>query len=184
MIKGLRAWVMVGAIALGGATTVFAAGKNDIFDAFISALQGAKDELADADDARVDAAIAVLEESSDTDLTADVKSLGTAIKKLGKLPTTGGLGDEVDGVLDVLYTQVVGMNAQGAAAASNYYAGKPVNISNGKKLFAIVKQVAGRQAKLEKLQGTENASPAKRIALYLSVCKASAALIKKYGAVG
>jgi hypothetical protein len=192
-MKSVRAMSFMGLVFVA-AGAAWAAGVNDVFDLNRDGSQGLIQDLTDdkasftkeGDLVKFDKAIEKLQAAPHTGVTTSVKAFQAALAKLAKLQNHEEVTPDLQEAVDTLYFQVYGLNAQGGASASNYYAGKPVNIKNARALFSIVKAVTGRITKLESTQGAGSRAsqkPAQKLALYLSVCKASDALIKRFGAV-
>lgn len=192
MKQSLRATLAVGMLALAGGIA-WAAGVNGIFDLNRDGTQGIIEDLQDdkasftasSDLARLDAAIATLQAAPETPLTqtTSVKALQKAISQLGPLGTNTTVAPQLAEAVGTLYFQVYGYNATAASSAAGYY-NTHRSFSDLKKYAGLVKQFAGRIAKLESTVGTgaHAAWPIKKkLALFLSVCKAGDALIKKYG---
>jgi hypothetical protein len=191
-VKTLRASFAVAVLALSAGIGLASIGVNSMLDlntdgspGVVPSLTTLKAGFSDAGDgAKFDAAIATLTAASSTSVSADIKSYQKALKQLGKLANDAMVLPQIQkNLTTAVHAQVFGYNAQGGAAASNYYAGKPFNIKNGIALGKIVKAVSGRLTKLNAELANTTMTPAKRLALYLSVAKASDKLIKKYGAV-
>ncbi len=190
-MNALRAtWTTAALVLAAGAAS--ATGVNDVLTLNHDGSPGIIPSLttdeasfaAASDQAKFTAALATLNAASATSLTDDVSKLAKAVKQLGKIAANATVAADVGKSVDTVYAQVYGYNAQGGAAAATYFGGKPFSIHNALVLGAIDRAAAKRIAALEATQATgKHASwtPKQKLALYLSVCKASDALIKKYG---
>ncbi len=180
-MRNARAWLSAAALVAGGSAG-FAAGVNDLFDIFIGALQTDRDALAMSDQAKVDAAVAILQAAPEEPqtVTKSVAALTKALKKLGAVAANSEVAPDVTAVMNSTYLAVVGRAVQSGAAASGYYAERPLTVGNALKLNRLVVQITGLNTKCQNAHdGTKSAL--KKLAVYNGASKKFDAIIRRYG---